>query len=249
MRLPYSWPMRWNTRSAPARSTRHATPGYFASNARAIFSATGRSTEVYQASLPSFCAAAISSGVIAAAGGAAAITRVSATPSASAAEPISTSRRESFLPGIAFPVRFLHGSRELDEAGAEIKPHHAAVGTGRLTGALAGRRCPRQRSGPEFGSVERAIHANASTLAFAGIVLGARGSRSWLLLSALATAFLLQHALRGWCPPVPVLRQLGFRTAREIERERQALKALRGDFAEVHAGPEPGTRAQSALSK
>jgi len=95
--------------------------------------------------------------------------------------------------------------------------------------------------------VERAIHANASTLAFAGILLGARGSRSWLLLSALATAFLLQHALRGWCPPVPVLRQLGFRTAREIERERQALKALRGDFAEVHAGPEPGTRAQSAL--
>jgi hypothetical protein len=32
-------------------------PGWAASNALAIFSATGRSTEVYQASLPSFLAA------------------------------------------------------------------------------------------------------------------------------------------------------------------------------------------------
>jgi hypothetical protein len=95
--------------------------------------------------------------------------------------------------------------------------------------------------------IERAIEANASTLALAGIVLGARGSRSWLLLSALVTAFLMQHALQGWCPPVPVLRRLGFRTAHEMERERQALKALRGDFAAVDAGAEPSTRAESAL--
>jgi hypothetical protein len=95
--------------------------------------------------------------------------------------------------------------------------------------------------------IERAIEANASTLALAGIVLAARGSRSWLLLSGLATAFLLQHALQGWCPPVGVLRRLGFRTAREIERERQALKALRGDFGQVNAGAEPGMRAESAI--
>lgn len=95
--------------------------------------------------------------------------------------------------------------------------------------------------------IERAIEANASTLALAGIVLGARGSRSWLLLSGLVAGFLLQHALQGWCPPVPVLRRLGFRTAREIERERQALKALRGDFAQVDAGVEPSRRAEWAL--
>ena len=47
MWLPYSWPMRWNTRSAPVRSTRTAMPGYFASKALAIFSASGRSIEVY----------------------------------------------------------------------------------------------------------------------------------------------------------------------------------------------------------
>jgi hypothetical protein len=37
--------------------------------------------------------------------------------------------------------------------------------------------------------------------------------------------FLLQHALQGWCPPVPILRRLGYRTAREIFEERLALLA------------------------
>jgi hypothetical protein len=81
--------------------------------------------------------------------------------------------------------------------------------------------------------IERAIEANASMLALAGVVLGAGVDRRWLALTGLVTGFLLQHSLQGWCPPVPVLRQLGFRTAREIERERYALKALRGDFDEV----------------
>jgi len=40
--------------------------------------------------------------------------------------------------------------------------------------------------------------------------------------------------LQGWCPPLPVLRRLGFRTAFEIDYDRYALKALRGDFAEIH---------------
>src|SRR5215831_8031298 len=76
MLLPYSWPMRWNTRSAPERSTRTATPGNFASNALPTFSASGKSTDVYQTTLPSFFAASISCGVIAVAGGAADITLV-----------------------------------------------------------------------------------------------------------------------------------------------------------------------------
>jgi hypothetical protein len=38
--------MRWNTRSAPLRSTRTAMPGNVASKDFAIFSASGRSIEV-----------------------------------------------------------------------------------------------------------------------------------------------------------------------------------------------------------
>lgn len=78
--------------------------------------------------------------------------------------------------------------------------------------------------------VERAIEANAATLALSGVIFGATLGRRWLILPGVVTAFLLQHALQGWCPPVPVLRRMGFRTADEINQERYALKAIRGDF-------------------
>jgi hypothetical protein len=62
------------------------------------------------------------------------------------------------------------------------------------------------------------------------------------------TGFLLQHALQGWCPPVPLLRKTGVRTMREIDIERYALKALRGDFGPIGTGPHNrDTRAGQAL--
>ena len=75
--------------------------------------------------------------------------------------------------------------------------------------------------------IERTIELNASTIAFAGIVLGATVDKRWLVLPALVTGFLFQHAVQGWCPPVPVLRRFGFRTVYEIEDERHALNDLR----------------------
>jgi hypothetical protein len=74
--------------------------------------------------------------------------------------------------------------------------------------------------------IERAIEANAAAVAFAGVALGALVHRRFLLLPAAVCLFLLQHALQGWCPPVPVLRRLGFRTAREIFEERLVLKSF-----------------------
>src|SRR5262245_46990561 len=71
MLLASSWPMRWKMRSPPERSTRTAMPGYLASNALAMRSATGRSTAVYHTALPSLVAAATSSGVTADGAGAA----------------------------------------------------------------------------------------------------------------------------------------------------------------------------------
>lgn len=92
--------------------------------------------------------------------------------------------------------------------------------------------------------IERAIEANASALAFAGVAMAARGDRRWLVLPALVTGFLFQHAVQGWCPPIPILRRLGFRTVYEIEQERQALKVLRGDFANV---PRADDKPRAAL--
>jgi hypothetical protein len=74
--------------------------------------------------------------------------------------------------------------------------------------------------------IERMLEANAATLAFTGVMLGAFVDRRWLALPAAVTAFLFQHAVQGWCPPLPVLRRLGFRTVREIEQEREALLSI-----------------------
>jgi hypothetical protein len=60
--------------------------------------------------------------------------------------------------------------------------------------------------------------------------MGALVDRRWFTLPTIVASFLLQHAIQGWCPPVSVLRRLGFRTRTEIDHERYALKALRGDF-------------------
>jgi hypothetical protein len=78
--------------------------------------------------------------------------------------------------------------------------------------------------------IERALEVNGSVLAGTGIALAARFSRWWLLLPGAVVTFCLQHALQGWCPPLPLFRRLGLRTQREIDEERFALKAIRGDF-------------------
>lgn len=78
--------------------------------------------------------------------------------------------------------------------------------------------------------IERVLEANAASISLVGLALAAGVDRRWLALPVAVAAFLLQHAVQGWCPPVPVFRRLGVRTADEIGRERYALKALRGDF-------------------
>lgn len=81
--------------------------------------------------------------------------------------------------------------------------------------------------------IERVLEANAATISLIGISLARFVSRRWLILPAAVGAFLLQHAVQGWCPPVALFRKLGVRTQREIDEERYALKVLRGDFISV----------------
>ncbi|MGV3743315.1 MAG: hypothetical protein ACO1NO_13505 [Burkholderiaceae bacterium] len=78
----------------------------------------------------------------------------------------------------------------------------------------------------EEWDVERVLEVNASTLALTGLTLGFTVDKRWLALPALVMGFLLQHAVQGWCPPLPVLRRLGVRTRGEIDREKYALLAL-----------------------
>jgi DNA-binding transcriptional ArsR family regulator len=96
--------------------------------------------------------------------------------------------------------------------------------------------------------IESYLAMNASALAATGVLRGAVHSRRWLVAPAVVLPFLFQHAVQGWCPPVPLFRRLGVRTRREIEQERYALKAVRGDFDEIAEGePAPPERAARAI--
>jgi hypothetical protein len=88
--------------------------------------------------------------------------------------------------------------------------------------------------------IERAIEVNSSALTLMGLGLTYFVDRRWVVMPLAIQGFLLQHALQGWCPPVPVLRRLGFRTQQEIEQERHCLLGLQ---------PRQGHRTQSICSK
>jgi len=79
--------------------------------------------------------------------------------------------------------------------------------------------------------IERYLEVLAPTFALTGVLMGLLRGRKWLLLPGVVLSFLVQHAVHGWCPPLAALRRMGVRTRREIDEERYALKALRGDFS------------------
>jgi hypothetical protein len=95
--------------------------------------------------------------------------------------------------------------------------------------------------------IERTLEINAATIGLIGLMLGVTVSRRWLFLPGVVFAFLAQHALQGWCPPMAVFRRLGIRTRREIDIERFVLKAVRGDFDAVGAASNTTERVNVAL--
>jgi hypothetical protein len=78
--------------------------------------------------------------------------------------------------------------------------------------------------------IERMLEANASGIGLGSLILGITINKKYLALTGTVLGFLLLHSIQGWCPPVPILRRIGVRTRREIDRELFALKVLRGDF-------------------
>jgi hypothetical protein len=99
--------------------------------------------------------------------------------------------------------------------------------------------------------MERVLETNASALAITGLgIFVITKNRKWLFVPGVVMSFLFQHAVQGWCPPVPVFRRLGVRTRQEIDSEKYALKVLRGDFSEVSSETANDTfqQAKAALS-
>jgi hypothetical protein len=99
---------------------------------------------------------------------------------------------------------------------------------GRTEGAIAARLDDLDRE----WDIERVLQTHAAAIAATSAGL-AMVNRRWLLLTSGVLGFLMVHAIQGWCPPLPVFRRLGVRTRGEIEREKFALRFLRGDFDHV----------------
>lgn len=81
----------------------------------------------------------------------------------------------------------------------------------------------------EEWDVERILQTKVTALTIAGVILGATVNKKWLALP-LAASLIAITAIAKWNKPFIILQKLGFRTRPEIEKEKYALKAIRGDF-------------------
>ncbi|HEX8433938.1 hypothetical protein [Archangium sp.] len=95
--------------------------------------------------------------------------------------------------------------------------------------------------------LNRMVTVAASAVSVLGLVLGARDGKAWRVVSGVAAGLLLQHGLLGFGPLAEVVRVLGVRTRKEIDLEKFALKALRGDFERIPHDGGPLARANAAL--
>lgn len=120
----------------------------------------------------------------------------------------------------------------------EVLAHYAAAGPDEI-----GRRL--EQLDREWDR-ERALEAGAAVAVLTGVALGATLDRRFLVLPVVAGGLLLLNAVLGWGRPVPLVPRLGRRTAAEINEERYALKALRGDFDDLRALTPDDDRADVA---
>ena len=97
--------------------------------------------------------------------------------------------------------------------------------------------------------LERVLETEASLMGLLGLVLGVTVDRRLLALPAVVSAMLVLHATHGWYPLLPLFRRMGIRTQDEIDRERYALKALRGDFHSLPSARSDGSERAAAAWK
>jgi hypothetical protein len=128
--------------------------------------------------------------------------------------------------------------RRIDGATTERLKHYAAA-----DGPAVERRL---RELDQEWDTDRAIELEASAMAITGLLLGMLVRRSLLAIPAVVGGAVLLHALTGRYPLLPAFRRMGVRTGREIEAERYALKALRGDFSDMPA--QAGDAAEAGIA-
>lgn len=85
-------------------------------------------------------------------------------------------------------------------------------------------------------NIDRALMLNfaivgglSAAMAMRGVHRG-NGLGAWAGMFFAQVGFLAHHAIRRWCPPMPIFRRLGFRSEREIDAERAGLEKRLADL-------------------
>ncbi|MGE5450712.1 MAG: hypothetical protein ACM3VZ_02560 [Acidobacteriota bacterium] len=115
--------------------------------------------------------------------------------------------------------------RRIDDETLSSLSHHASASASAIDERL--------KALDREWDIDRVLETEAATLGLIGLALGFFIKPRFLALSAAVAASVLLQATKGPYPLMPVFRRLGLRTSREIQRERYALKALRGDFSSL----------------
>ncbi len=95
----------------------------------------------------------------------------------------------------------------------------------------------------ESWDLECYVEMFGAGVTLAGIALASRYRRLWFV-PAISSALVFAHAMPVWDPLTPFFRLFGVWSRQEIEREKFALKILRGDFERL----ETDRSAKSALA-
>jgi hypothetical protein len=125
------------------------------------------------------------------------------------------------------------------EAQLQLREAAASASTDELT-----RRITQRDNEWDF---DRVLETEAAVMGLMTLALGVIADKRLLVLPGFVASMLLLHATHGWYPLLALFRRMGVRTRDEIDRERYALKAMRGDFTPVpEAGSAAGERASAA---
>lgn len=85
--------------------------------------------------------------------------------------------------------------------------------------------------------IDRALDFLFSTTVGAQLAVAMKKRNlNYIWFPIVQTAFLFMHTTYGWCPPVPLLRKMGFRTRFEIQSEREELLNALINMESEHPG-------------
>ena len=82
--------------------------------------------------------------------------------------------------------------------------------------------------------LDRCLEVGGSGIGLMGILMGVLNGRIWRVFTVAALVHLFLYGTRRQSPLAATLRRRGIRTRQEIDEEKFALKAMRGDFQGIN---------------